>query len=159
MLMLLFQAGDNLYAIDSAQVVEVIPIVTLRPLNHVPEYIAGVFNYRGNLVPVVDLCRLLHHTDCRSRFSTRIMMVYYPTSDGTRQWLGLMAERVTETLNRPDLDAKNTAQVSDVPYLGNLFMDEKGMIQQIHWQHLVSDDRSASLFIQESVEANGARRD
>jgi len=49
--------------------------------------------------------------------------------------------------------------VSDVPYLGNLFMDEKGMIQQIHWQHLVSDDRSASLFIQESAEANGARRD
>jgi len=159
MLMLLFQAGDNLYAIDSAQVVEVIPIVTLRSLNHVPDYIAGVFNYRGNLVPVVDLCRLLHHTDCRFRFSTRIMMVYYPTSEGTQRWLGLMAERVTETLNRPDLDAKNMTQVSDVPYLGNLFMDEKGMIQQIHWQHLVSDDRSASLFIQESAEANGARRD
>ncbi len=158
MLMLLFQAGDHLYAIDSAQVIEVIPIIVLRPLNHVPNYIAGVFNYRGALVPVVDLCRLLHQVDCRSRFSTRIIMVQYTASDGTHHQLGLKAERVTETLNRPDLDAKQTTQVSDAPYLGNLFMDEKGMIQQIHWQHLVLDASSAPLFIQESVRADGANR-
>ncbi len=156
--MLLFQAGDHLYAIDSAQVVEVIPIVALRPLNQVPDYVAGVFNYRGDLVPVVDLCRLLHHTDCRSRFSTRIMIVRYSSNDGTQQWLGLMAERMTETLNRPDFETQTT-QKSSAPYLGTLFMDEKGMIQQIHWQHLVPDAHSASLFIREGVETNGTRRD
>ncbi len=156
MLMLLFQAGDHLYAIDSAQVVEVIPIVALRPLDQVPDYVAGVFNYRGDLVPVVDLCRLLNHTDCRPRFSTRITIVRYSISDGTQKWLGLMAERMTETLIRPDLEAKIDQESRS--YLGALFMDEKGMIQQIHWQHLVSDIPSAPLFIQGSVETNGTRR-
>ena len=156
--MLLFYAGDNLYAIDSAHVVEVIPMVLPRKVDHVPNYVAGVFNYRGNLVPIIDLSRLLHGTDCRPRFSTRVIMVHHPANDGKGQQLGLMAERVTETLNRPDLDSKKASHVSDVPYLGDLFMDEKGMIQQIHWQHLVSDDPSASLFIAESDRVQGARR-
>lgn len=154
--MLLFQAGDRLYAIDSAQVVEVIPIVALRPLDQVPDYVAGVFNYRGDLVPVVDLCRLLNHTDCCSRFSTRITIVRYSVSDGTQKWLGLMTERMTETLSRPDLETQTDQE--NRSYLGRLFMDEKGMIQQIHWQYLVSDIPSASLFIQGSVETNGTRR-
>ena len=144
MLMLLFYAGDNLYAIDSAHVVEVIPMVLPRKVDHVPNYVAGVFNYRGNLVPIIDLSRLLHGTDCRPRFSTRVIMVHHPANDGKGQQLGLMAERVT--------------QVGDVPYLGNLFMDEKGMIHQIHWQHLVSGEQSAPLFIGGNDRGHGAGR-
>lgn len=158
MLMLLFYAGDNLYAIDSAHIIEVIPMVVPRKVDHVPNYVAGVFNYRGNLVPIIDLSRLLHGTDCRPRFSTRVIMVHYPTNDGKDQQLGLMAERVTETLSRPDLDSKKASQVGDVPYLGDLFMDEKGMIQQIHWQHLVSGEQSTPLFIGGNDRGHGAGR-
>ena len=61
--------------------------------------------------------------------------------------LGLMAERVTETLSRPDLDSTDVTSTNDVPYLGNLFMDEKGMIQQIYWQPLVAEAQSTRLFI------------
>ncbi|MCY7321789.1 MAG: chemotaxis protein CheW [Phormidesmis sp. CAN_BIN36] len=158
MLMLLFHAGDNLYAIDSAHVVEVIPRVVPRKLDHVPNYVAGIFNYRGSLVPIIDLCRLLHGTDCRPRFSTRVIMVHYTANDGKDHQLGLMAEQVTETLSRPDLDSKKTSQVGDLPYLGNLFMDEKGMIQQVHWQHLVSGDQSALLFIGGDDRVHGTGR-
>ena len=131
MLLLLFHAGDNLYALDSSQVVEVIPMVVLRKIHHVPDYVAGVFNYRGTIVPVIDLCHLIQGTACLSRFSTRIIMVKYPAKDGEHHHLGLMAERVTETLNRPDLDPKNALPVNDVPYFGEMFMDELGMIQPL----------------------------
>jgi len=156
MLMLLFHAGDNLYALDSSQVVEVIPMVVMRKIHHVPDYVAGVFNYHGTIVPVIDLCHLIQGTACRARFSTRIIMVNYTAKDGGHRYLGLMAERVTETLSRPDLDPKNALTVNDVPYFGEMFMDEKGMIQQIHWQHLITDVQHASLLAGGNIQTNDA---
>ena len=156
MLMLLFHAGDNLYALDTSQVVEVIPMVVLRKIHHVPDYVAGVFNYHGTIVPVIDLCHLIQGTACRSRFSTRIIMVNHTTKDGTHHRLGLMAERVTETLNRPDLDPKTALTVNDVPYLGEMFMDELGMIQRIHWEHLITEVQHASLLAGGNIQTNGA---
>jgi len=149
--MLLFHAGDDLYALDSSQVVEVIPMVMLRKIHHVPNYVAGVFNYHGSIVPVIDLCHLIQGTGCRSRLSTRIIMVNYTAPDSGHRRLGLMAERVTETLKRSDLDPKNARTVNDVPYLGEMFMDEKGMIQQIHWQHLITEVQHASLLAEGNI--------
>ena len=156
MLMLLFHAGDNLYALDSSQVVEVIPMVVLRKIHHVSDYVAGVFNYRGTIVPVIDLCHLIQGTACRYRFSTRIIMVNYTAKDGGHRRLGLMAERVTETLKRPDLDPKTASKVNDVPYLGEIFMDQKGMIQRIHWEHLITEVQHASLLAGGNIQTNGA---
>lgn len=156
MLMLLFHAGENLYALDCSQVVEVIPMVVLRKIDHVPDYVAGVFNYRGTIVPIIDLCYLIQGTACRSRFSTRIIMVKHITKDGGHHRLGLMAERVTETLKRPDLEPKNAFIVNDVPYLGEMFMDAKGMIQLIHWEHLITEVQNASLLVGGNMQTNGA---
>lgn len=142
MLLLLFQAGDNTYALDTSHVDEVIPLVLLRKIPRVPDYVAGAMNYRGKIVPVIDLCQLICGTACDRRFSTRIIMVNYCSQTGSCDRFGLMAERVTETLNRPDL-APTTAESNS--FLGNLFMDEQGMIQQIHWQQLISDIQPAIL--------------
>ena len=156
MLMLLFHAGENLYALDSSQVVEVIPMVVLRKIHHLPDYVAGFFNYHGTIVPVIDLCYLIQGTTCRPRFSTRIIMVNYTAKDGGHRRLGLMAERVTETLNRPDLDPKTALPVNDVPYLGEMFMDELGMIQRFHWEHLITEVQHVSLLAGGNIHTNGA---
>lgn len=156
MLMLLFHAGDNLYALDSSQVVEVIPIVALRKIYHVPEYVAGFFNYHGAIVPVIDLCHLIVGTTCRPRFSTRIVIVNYTAKDGRKQRLGLMAERVTETLQRPDIESRNAPPANDMPYLGEMFMDDLGMIQLVHWEHLIAEVQHAALLAGGSIQTNGA---
>jgi Chemotaxis signal transduction protein len=54
MLMLLFDVWDDRYATDSRRVVEVVPTLTLKKLHSAPEYLPGLFNYRGHLVPIVD---------------------------------------------------------------------------------------------------------
>lgn len=144
MLLLLFQVGDNLYALECDRIVEVIGLVALRKLHHVPDYVAGAFNYHGTIVPAIDLCYLIQGTVCHRRFSTRIVMVKYCSETGDCHHFGLMAERVTDTIHRPDLALK-PAQTGSVPYLGDLFMDEKGMIQQIHWEPLISGIQAATL--------------
>jgi chemotaxis-related protein WspB len=146
MLMLLFYVEDNLYALDSSQVIEVIPRVVLRKVHHVPDYVAGLFNYRGTIVPVIDLCHLIQGKPSRSFLSTRIIMVDYIAKNNTKYYLGLMAERVTETLNKPDSELADTGtQLNEAPYLGEMIMDEKGMIQRIRLEYLLSDSQHQYL--------------
>jgi chemotaxis-related protein WspB len=53
-----------------------------------------VFAYRGMVIPVVDLCRMLLGTNCQSRLSSRIVVVEPgPAKDVARY--GILAERVT----------------------------------------------------------------
>lgn len=140
MLMLLFSCEDALYALDTSQVVEVIPRVILRKVHRVPEYIAGLFNYRGAIVPVLDLCHLIQGKPSKSYLSTRIIMVNYVDQENTKRYLGLMAERVTETLNKPDAEFMDAeSQINEAAYLGEMIMDEKGMIQRIRLEYLLSD--------------------
>ncbi len=149
MLMLLLSVDDNLYALDTSQVVEVIPRVILRKLHQVPDYIAGLFNYRGTIVPVIDLCQLIQNYPSRSYLSTRIIMVNYVGKDNIKRWLGLMAERVTETLNKPDIDLVDTENIlNEAPYLGEMMMDEKGMIQRIRLEYLLLDSQHKYLLLQ-----------
>lgn len=141
MLMLLFSVSNDLYALDSSQVVEVIPRVILRKIYHAPFYVAGLFNYRGTIVPVIDLCHLIQNKPSCPYLSTRIIMVSYWSKNKTKRCLGLMAERVTETLNKPDTSVIDIGEQIDPdhPYLGGMIMDEKGMIQHIRLEYLLSD--------------------
>ncbi|HEY9662819.1 MAG TPA: chemotaxis protein CheW [Allocoleopsis sp.] len=146
MLMLVFYVGKNLYAIESSRVVEVIPRVSYREVHHVPEYVAGVFNYRGSIVPVIDLCRLIRGTPSKNYLSTRVMMVSYPRSDNTLRYVGLMAERVIEALDKAEADFKDAGiQTNQAPYLGGIITDRKGMIQRIRLEQLFSDVQHISL--------------
>jgi len=149
MLLLLFSVGDNLYALDTSQVVEVIPRVILRKVHQAPDYFAGLLNYRGAIVPVIDLCHLIQGKPSRAYLSTRIIMVNYVGQDNINRWLGLMAERVTETLNKPDIDLVDTGNLLDeAPYLGEIIMDEKGIIQRIRLEYLLLDSQHKYLLVQ-----------
>jgi chemotaxis-related protein WspB len=146
MLMLLFYVSKDLYAIESSRVVEVIPRVALRKVHHVPEYVAGLFNYRSKIVPVIDLCHLIRGTPSRFCLSTRIIMVSYSHQDYGQQYLGLVAERITETLNKPETDFVDSGiRVKEAPYLGGMLMDEKGIIQRIHLEQLFADVQNTYL--------------
>ncbi len=146
MLILLFYVGENLYAIESSRVVEVIPRVIYREVHHVPEYVTGVFNYRGAIVPVIDLCKLIRGTPSRGYLSTRVMMVNYPRQDGTPRYIGLMAERVIETLDKPESEFQDSGiQTETAPYLGGIVTDKKGMIQWVRLDRLFADVQHTNL--------------
>ncbi|MGA9381777.1 MAG: chemotaxis protein CheW [Phormidium sp.] len=140
MLILIFHIGSSLYAIDSYHVIEVIPRVTYREVAYVPKYVAGLFNYRGAIVPVIDLCQLLRGTPSKPYLSTRVIMVSYPGKDNRLQYIGLMAERVIKTMNKPEIEFVNSGiQADQAAYLGGMMMDEKGMIQRIDIDRLFAE--------------------
>lgn len=146
MLMLLFHLGSDRYALESNAVAEVVPLVELKRLPHAPDYVAGLLNYRGRIVPVIDLCRLTLGSPCRARMSTRIMLVNYRGAE-SNQILGLMAERVTETLHKEQVERVPAGiRLEQAPYLGDVITDKQGIIQCVQIDHLLPDSVRSALF-------------
>lgn len=139
-LMLLFSAGGLLYAIESRHVVEVIPRVNLRPVLNQSDQLAGMFNYRGSVLPVVDLCRWIHGSASGGQLSSRIIMVNIAKgSEAAEQpCLGLLAEGVTDTLSRPLSAFQQSSLTGDArSCLGGLHVEERGMVQLLHLERLL----------------------
>src|SRR5215471_14522815 len=78
MLFLLFQLGNDRYALEARRVVEAVPLLELTRLPQAPKGVAGIFNYRGHPVPAIDLCELTLGVAASERFSTRIIIVHHP---------------------------------------------------------------------------------
>lgn len=121
-----------MYSIKCEKVREVAPMVRLKKVPNTPEYFAGLFNYRGMIVPVIDLCQLIQGCPCKMRLSTRIILVDYLKDDNTPYILGLIAERVTEAVRKPiESFVSPGIKMGNTPYLGGIVMEEKKMIQYI----------------------------
>jgi len=148
MLLLTFNLGGERYALESSRVVEVIPMVPLRKLPHAPDCVAGLFNYRGAVVPVLELRQLVQGGPCQPCLSTRIILVSWVSPKGRKSHtLGLMAERVTETVQKTSLDLSPPGiTVEKAPYLGEIILGEGGMIQCLRLEHLLPDGLREALF-------------
>jgi chemotaxis-related protein WspB len=132
MLFLLFELGSDRYALDVRHVAEVLPFVGIQPLPHAPVGVAGVFDFRGSPVPVVDLSHLTLGRPAERRLSTRIILVHYPLGDGGTRLLGLIAERATRTVRHAPSDFVSTGVTSDgAPYLGPVATDARGLLRWI----------------------------
>lgn len=132
MLVLLFYLGDVMYSIKCDSIREIAPMVELKELPHAPDYFAGLFNYRGMIVPVIDLRRLIQKEPCDIRLSTRIILLDSVKPDGTPAIFGMMAERVTEAVMKSSKALITSGiTMSNMPYLGGVLVDGNTMIQYI----------------------------
>lgn len=148
MLLLRFQAGKECYGLDVSRVIEVVPMVVLRPLPHADPAVAGIFNYRGTMAPIIDLTTLLAGVASRPLFSTRVILVHYPGLDGEDHILGLLAERVTETVFCAEEDFQTTGvSIDAAPYIGDLLSHaDGGTIQRIDVKQLLPPTLMEALF-------------
>ncbi len=149
MLFLLFQLGTDRYALEANRVVEVVPLLALKHPPQSPKGLAGIFNYRGQSVPALDLCELALGRPARERLSTRIIIVQCPDERGAPHLLGLIAEQATEMLRKdPQCFVDSGINTKAAPYLGPVLLDSKGAIQLINEQRLLPAPIRALLFSQ-----------
>jgi chemotaxis-related protein WspB len=149
MLFLLFQLGKDRYALDVGQVAEVLPLVSLKQIPQAPPAVVGVFDFHGEPVPVIDLSQTALGRPAQHRLSTRIILAHYPDGNGEKRLLGLLAEKVTETLRRDPSDfVAAGVDNDDAPYLGPVATDARGMIQWVEVDQLLTPTVRDLLFKQ-----------
>ncbi|MGK7905289.1 MAG: chemotaxis protein CheW [Hormoscilla sp.] len=143
MLMLLLYVGNDRYALDISQVVEVVPMVSFRKIYQGPDYLAGWFNYRGQIAPAIDLCQIIKGDESSNCLSTRIIVVNYQSNHNTQHLLGLIAERVTDTINYSETELVATGMETKI--LGKMIIDDQGTIQTIRVDNLLDSTQLPDL--------------
>lgn len=147
MLMVLFQLGEELYALDSRDVIEIVPSARLKELPHAPDYVCGLFQYRGTVVPVLDLNALMGNSPCRKLLSTRIILSNYVDAEGEPHILGLMVERVTDMIETDEHAVEGTGiKLEASPYLGGILRHRQELIHCIRLKELLPPSVRNMLF-------------
>ena len=95
---LTFKLGDEVFALDITKVREVLDFTTVTKVPRTPEFMRGVINLRGSVVPVVDLRLKFGMTKTESSVNTCIIITEV-TVDNDTTVLGALADSVQEVLD------------------------------------------------------------
>ena len=140
MLFLVFHAGDDRYAIDASQAIEVLPLLQWKRIPHSKPGFAGMLNYHGTPLALIDLTELITDKPSRARMNTRIIVIRRKERSSGETLIGLLAERVTATLRLPG-EALHSAVAEDkARYLGAVAVQQSGIVQVIDVESLFRDE-------------------
>ena len=98
---LTFIANGLTYGVDTMHVVEIITDYSIRPVPLVPEYIKGIINLRGQIIPIIDFRLRLGCMEDLESNSTIILQVESTT-------IGMMVDSVSQVL---DIDLRQTSSI------------------------------------------------
>lgn len=149
-----FQVGEERFAIDTTSITEVVPCIPARAVPAAPEALVGVIEYRGAVVPVLDLCRLFGAGACPVRLSSRILVcdldasgVRWGGDAADRPLLGVLAENVTRvtTLDPEAPGSHPGPQTEGIGGLGRIFRDGDGLLQLVEVQELIPAEVIAAV--------------
>jgi purine-binding chemotaxis protein CheW len=122
---LTFTLRDEGFAIEIGKVREVLDVTTMTRIPRMPDYLSGVINLRGNVVPVMDLGQKLGMGPITHTKNTCVMIVELAMEAG-RVEMGVLTDSVQMVL---DLAAD---AIEPVPKMGTNLNTEfiKGMGRQ-----------------------------
>ena len=98
-----FKLEDELFALDISKVREVIEFTTVTKVPQTPDFMRGVINLRGGVVPVVDLKQKFGMEKTEKTINTCVIITEVNIDDESVV-LGAMADAVDEVF---DLSSEN----------------------------------------------------
>lgn len=108
---LTYKLDSEIFALDIAKVREVLDFTTITKVPRTPEFMRGVINLRGNVVPVVDLRLKFGMPKTEKTVHTCIIIVEVAL-DGDTTVMGALADSVQEVIEL------EPAQIEPVPKIG-----------------------------------------
>lgn len=108
---LTFMLENEVFAMDIDKVREVLDFTTVTKVPQTPEFMRGVINLRGNVVPVADM-RLKFGMPMTEKTVNTCVIITEVALDGETTILGAMADSVQEVL---DLEPE---QIAPPPRIG-----------------------------------------
>ena len=89
-----FKIGKESYAVDIANVTEIVGMQEITPLPDSPDYLKGIIDLRGSIYPVVDV-RLLFGMEANA-YNNRTCIIILSLEESQ---MGLIVDEVSDVLN------------------------------------------------------------
>ena len=100
---LTFLLGGEEYGLEILKVQEIIGMMNITPVPRTPNYVRGVINLRGKVIPIVDL-RLKFDMEAAERTSETCIIVV----EANRVQTGIVVDQVSEVLDILSDDIEDT---------------------------------------------------
>jgi len=108
---LTFNLADEVFAVDVGRVREILEITNITKVPQTPDFMRGVINLRGSVVPVIDMRLKFGMSETERTVNTCIVVVEV-AMDGETTVLGALADSVQEVI---DMDPE---QIEAAPHIG-----------------------------------------
>jgi purine-binding chemotaxis protein CheW len=114
---LTFQLGEEIFAIDVSNVREILEFTTVTKVPQTPEFMRGVINLRGSVVPVLDM-RLKFGMSITEKTVNTCIIVVEVSFEGETTIIGALVDSVQEVFElEPD-------QIEPAPKIGTQLRTE-----------------------------------
>jgi purine-binding chemotaxis protein CheW len=108
---LTFNLADEVFAVDVGRVREILEITSITKVPQPPDFMRGVINLRGSVVPVIDMRLKFGMSETERTVNTCIVVVEVDM-DGENIVLGALADSVQEVIEM------ESSQVEAAPHIG-----------------------------------------
>ena len=108
---LTFRLASEEYGLEILKVREIIGVMDITHVPRTPEYIRGVINLRGKVIPVLDL-RTKFNMETTENTDETCIVVVDTSSDGDTIQMGILVDAVSEVLDIQE------SQIEDPPAFG-----------------------------------------
>lgn len=121
-----FKLGSEKYAIDIMAIEEILRMTEITPVPKAPEFIEGIVNIRGRVIPVVDLKKKLNIGTVTNSQTSRIII-----TNINNKKIGFLVDEVEEVLRIESGLIENAPALAvniDSNYINGVAKTDKGMI-------------------------------
>ncbi len=130
------------YGVDILRVQEIKGWDTATPMPNMPDYILGIINLRGTVVPVVDARKFFKLKSAPFNETTVVIVVKVQGDDHIERTMGLVVDEVSEVHNIPASSLKSSPEfggaVNNAAFRGLATVNDK-MVIIIDIDHLMQD--------------------
>lgn len=99
--LLTFSLGSEGYGVSIIKVKEIIGMMDITPIPRTPEFIKGVINLRGRIIPVLDL-RIKFGMEPKEYNERTCIIVAEVNMNGVQKLLGIVVDMVSEVVTISD---------------------------------------------------------
>ncbi|MBW3589785.1 MAG: chemotaxis protein CheW [Actinobacteria bacterium] len=145
----IFRLGEDRYALDVEVVMEVVRMVAIAPIPEAPPWLSGVVDFRGRVVPVIDLRVRLGLPERTRDPNTPIVLARTETGP-----VGLIVDEMetvatvsSDSIEPPDEMAGSAHAVSGVVRLGHgliLLLDLSDLLTDLSGSEMLDDRAEAT---------------
>ncbi len=135
--LVVFELNNEVYGVDIAKVHEIIRMQNITQVPRAPQFVEGVINLRGRVIPVVDLRKRFGFAKTEHSKQSRIVVV-----EIEGQTIGMIVDGVSEVLRVPTASIEPPSPVVttlDSDYLRGIAKLEDSLIILLQLDKILSD--------------------
>lgn len=119
-----FSVGDEEYGLPILSVQEIISLPLLTRIPGVPDYIPGIINLRGNIIPLYILRTKFHMQE--QKLDNNSIVVIVQTGNESNKTVGFIVDSVSDVVSITDEDFQKAPEFTE--NMDNHFIDKIGHV-------------------------------